>query len=164
MSPCAEIVLRTEHPRLTPSHRRVDPGAGIGAVGAEVGVEELGLVGVGITAHGRDGRGLDIGPTFVGEARQGRGETRCGRVDIGQVLLERASLAVGQQPGELVARSPARLAQRPHRSLAPVDGPEVSSAAIAARNASSPAAIFRASASTSSTSPSGMTTAPAASA
>jgi hypothetical protein len=25
----AEIVLRTEHPRLTPSHRRVDPCAGI---------------------------------------------------------------------------------------------------------------------------------------
>ena len=66
-----EIVLRTEHPRLAPGHGRVDPRAGIRAVGVEAGVEELGLVGVGITACGRDGRGLDIGPTFGGEARQG---------------------------------------------------------------------------------------------
>jgi hypothetical protein len=39
-------------------------------------VEELGLVGVGITACGRDGRELNFGPTF----------------------------GVGQQPGEMVAR------------------------------------------------------------
>ena len=59
---------------------------------------------------------------------------------------------------------PARFAQCRHRSVAPADGPEASSAAIRARNASSSASIFRASASTSSTSPAGMTTAPAASA
>jgi len=83
-----EIVVRTEHPRFTPGHGRVDPCAGIGAVGVEVGVEELRLVGVGITACGRDGRGLEFGPPFGGEARQGRGEARSGRVGIGSASAE----------------------------------------------------------------------------
>ncbi len=78
-----ESVGRTEHPRLAPSHGRVDPCAGVGAVGVEVGVEELGLVGVGVTACGGERRRFDNGATLSGEASQGRGETGPGRVGIG---------------------------------------------------------------------------------
>ena len=71
------------------------------------------------------------------------------------------AVPVGDDPAHPRSTS---AATRPHRSLAPVGGLEVPSPAIRARNAASSAAIFRASASTLSTSPSGMTTAPAASA
>jgi hypothetical protein len=78
-----DIVVRTEHPRLAPGHGRVDPRASIGAIGIEAGVEELGLVGAGITADGRHHRRLKSRPPLGGAARQGPGEARSSRVGIG---------------------------------------------------------------------------------